>query len=241
MTNGGQADASAGIILIVPAYNEEDNIERVIRSLKQSGYSYVIINDGSTDGTARILDEENAPHVDLVENLGIGGAVQTGYKYALENGYKIGVQFDGDGQHDVSYVAKLIEPILSGQADIAVGSRFVGDESEFKSSFARRVGIVLLSRTLQLASGKTIKDVTSGFRAANERAMRLFAHSYPSDYPEPESLAYAFSRGLTASEVPVAMHARSGGSSSIAGLGILYYMTKVGLSILISGTSKPSR
>lgn len=229
-----------GVILIVPAYNEEENIAGVVASLRDSGYAFVVVNDGSTDATGAILDELGAPHVDLAENLGIGGAVQTGYKYALAHGYKIGVQFDGDGQHDVGYVASLVQPLLNNQADIAVGSRFVGDESEFKSSFARRTGITLLSLTLKLISGKTIKDITSGFRAVNERGMRLFAHSYPTDYPEPESLAYAFSHGLTAVEVPAAMHERSGGASSIAGLDTVYYMVKVGISILISG-SKTSR
>lgn len=229
------------ILLIVPAYNEEENIEGVVASLRESGYSFVVINDGSTDGTGTLLDKLRAPHVDLVENLGIGGAVQTGYKYALAHGFKIGVQFDGDGQHDAGYVDRLVSPLLRNEADIAVGSRFVGDESDFKSSLARRSGIVLLSSTLKAISGKTIKDITSGFRAANERAMQLFARSYPTDYPEPESLAYAFSRGLTAVEVPVAMHERAGGSSSIAGLDAVYYMVKVGISILISGSSKSSR
>lgn len=232
---------SKDIILIVPAYNEEANIVHVIGSLRESGYAFVVINDGSTDATGALLDELNAPHVDLVENLGIGGAVQTGYKYALAHGYKIGIQFDGDGQHDVRYVDNLIQPLLNGEADIAVGSRFAGNESEFKSSLARRAGITLLSFTLKAISGKTIKDVTSGFRAANERAMQLFARSYPADYPEPESLAYAFAHGLTAAEVPVAMHERSGGESSIAGLDTVYYMVKVSISILISGSSKPSR
>ena len=240
MRDGKAAKQLEDVILIVPAYNEEENIAGVVASLRDSGYAFVVVNDGSTDATGAILDELGAPHVDLVENLGIGGAVQTGYKYALAHGYRIGVQFDGDGQHDVGYVASLVQPLLNGKADIAVGSRFVGDESEFKSSFARRTGITLLSFTLKIISGKTIKDITSGFRAANERAMRLFAHSYPTDYPEPESLAYAFSHGLTAAEVPVAMHERSGGTSSIAGLDTVYYMIKVGISILISG-SKTSR
>lgn len=234
-------DLMEGVILIVPAYNEEENIANVIASLRESGYSFVVINDGSTDGTGALLDKLDAPHVDLVENLGIGGAVQTGYKYALAHGFTIGVQFDGDGQHDANYVASLVRPLLNEEADIAVGSRFVGNESEFKSSFARRTGIALLSLTLKAISGKTIKDITSGFRAANERAMRLFARSYPTDYPEPESLAYAFAHGLTAIEVPVAMHERTGGASSIAGLDTVYYMVKVGISILISGSSKPSR
>lgn len=229
------------VILIVPAYNEEANLAGVVSVLRESGYPFVVINDGSIDGTKRLLDDLGAPHVDLVENLGIGGAVQTGYKYALDHGFKIGVQFDGDGQHDVRYVADLVQPLLDGRADIAVGSRFTGNESEFKSSFVRRIGITLLSFMLRAISGETIRDVTSGFRAVNERAMRLFSRNYPADYPEPESLAYAFAHGLSVAEVPVAMHERQGGASSIAGLDAVYYMVKVSISILISGSAKSSR
>lgn len=235
------SDQREGIVLIVPAFNEEENIADVVASLRGCGYSFVVINDGSTDETGRLLDELEVPHVDLVENLGIGGAVQTGYKYALDHGFNIGVQFDGDGQHDVRYVANLVQPLVAGEADIAVGSRFAGDESEFKSSVARRAGITLLSLTLRAVSGRTIKDVTSGFRAMNEKAMRLFARSYPADYPEPESLAYALAHGLSVAEVPVSMNERQGGASSIAGWDTVYYMIKVGISILIAGSSKSSR
>lgn len=239
----GAQDSCDGkeVLLIVPAFNEQDSIREVIRTIEGSGYAYLVVNDGSTDATAQLLEEMNASHVNLVENLGIGGAVQTGYKYALRQGYRIAVQFDGDGQHDVSYVDKLIEPILLDQADIVVGSRFVGSESAFRSSFARRMGIRILSGLLKLTSGSYVHDVTSGFRAVNRKAMAVFARSYPIDYPEPESLAYALARGFKVAEVPVAMHERSGGSSSISGLGSMYYMIKVGLSILISGVKRPTR
>lgn len=224
------------VLLIVPAYNESANIERVVGSIRDAGFDFVVINDGSTDNTEEILQSLDAPHVKLVNNLGIGGAVQTGYKYALEHGYDIAVQFDGDGQHDVTYVSSLIKPIVEKRANLTIGSRFVGNESEFKSSGARRAGIKLLSWTLKMATGETVRDITSGFRAADHRTIALFADTYPSDYPEPESIAFAIARGLCVEEVPVAMHERQGGTSSIAGLDVVWYMLKVGLSVLLRGS-----
>lgn len=159
------------VLLIVPAYNESDNIKRVVASIRDSGYDFLVINDGSTDETEDILSSIGAPHVMLINNLGIGGAVQTGYKYALAHDYDIAVQFDGDGQHDVSYVPALIEPLVANRANLAIGSRFVGEESEFKSSGARRVGIKLLSWALKMATGETVRDITSGFRAVDSRGV----------------------------------------------------------------------
>lgn len=219
----------------MPAYNEQDSIMGVINDLRQHHYDYVVINDGSTDCTARILKDGDARYVDLLTNLGIGGAVQTGYLFAKQNGYDIAVQVDGDGQHDVSYIDKLIAPIKEGEAEIVVGSRYVGDESAFKSSFMRRVGIRFLSFVLKVSSGKRIMDVTSGFRAIDSKAINMFVDYYPSDYPEPESLAYAINGGLRVTEVPVAMRERQGGSSSISGLKPVYYMTKVSLATILGG------
>lgn len=231
-----QLESEKRILLVVPAYNEAANIERTVKSIREQGYSFVVINDGSNDDTEAILRRIGAPHVQLVQNLGIGGAVQTGYKYARDNGFDIAVQFDGDGQHDAGYVAQLVEPILEGRANMTIGSRFVGDESEFKSSFARRVGINLLSGTLKFATGKRVRDVTSGFRAIDADVINLFAESYPGDYPEPESIAYAIGNGFVVEEVPVAMHERLGGESSIAGLDVVWYMVKVGMSVLLRGS-----
>lgn len=219
----------------MPAYNEQDSIMGVVNDLRQHDYDYVVINDGSTDATARILKDEDARYVDLLTNLGIGGAVQTGYLLAKQNGYDVAVQVDGDGQHDAAYIDKLLEPIKDGSADIVVGSRYVGDESAFKSSFMRRVGIRFLSFVLKVSCGKKILDVTSGFRAIDARAINMFVNYYPSDYPEPESLAYAINGGLRVTEVPVAMHERQGGSSSIKGLKPVYYMTKVSLATILGG------
>lgn len=227
----------AKVLLIVPAYNEAANIERVVSTIRDAGYDCLVVNDGSTDDTEKILTRISANHVQLVHNLGIGGAVQTGYLYARANNYDVAVQFDGDGQHDIASVASLIKPILSHESDIALGSRFVGDLSTFKSSALRRMGIRLLSHTIFLATGKRLFDVTSGFRAVGRRGIELFSNSYPIDYPEPESLVYAITKGLTVQEVPVSMHERTGGESSLSGgLNAAWYMLKVGLSVLLRGS-----
>ena len=230
--------SGGGVLLIVPAYNEAGTIEYVVSNLKDKGVDFVVVNDGATDETPSILERIGAPHINLIENLGIGGAVQAGYRYALQAGYDIAIQFDGDGQHDTAFIDKLVDALRRQGADIAVGSRFVGNESEFKSSIFRRMGIRFLSLVLYFASGVQVKDVTSGFRAVNRRTIKLFADTYPSDYPEPESLSFAAARGLKIVEVPVAMHERMGGSSSISGLKSLWYMVKVGLSILLAGSLK---
>lgn len=222
-------------LVVVPAFNESESIVSVADALKREGYDFVVINDGSTDNTPEILDKYAIPHIDLIENLGIGGAVQTGYRYAYMQDYDVAVQFDGDGQHDASCIGDIVAPIEQGAADIVVGSRFVGQRSEFRSSAARRMGIKILSTILKCVSGKTVKDITSGFRAVDRRALALFTDNYPTDYPEPESLALALSRGLVVKEVPVTMHERAHGSSSISGLSSLWYMIKVALSILIVG------
>lgn len=239
MTSG--IDCQKSVIVVVPAFNEGESILSVADALHREGFDYVVVNDGSTDETPIFLDEGSVPHIDLVENLGIGGAVQTGYKYAYLRAYDIAVQFDGDGQHDVSCIGNLVAPIVRGEANVVVGSRFIGGRSSFRSSVARRAGIRILSVILRLVSGVKIKDVTSGFRAIDRRALALFSESYPTDYPEPESLALALARGLTVREVPVVMHARTHGSSSIAGLGSLWYMVKVALSILITGLFQQER
>lgn len=224
---------SADVLIIVPAYNEEANIEKVVRKLERLPYDYVVINDGSRDATPRILDDLQANHIDLCQNLGIGGAVQTGYKYALNHGYQIAVQFDGDGQHDESCIDRLIQPILDGKADMTVGSRFVGEGNAFKSTVARRAGITILSALIKLITGQRIYDVTSGFRAVNQDVLREFVQYYPHDYPEPESLSCMISLGKRVQEVGVVMHERQGGTSSIGAKSALYYMLKVGLAIIV--------
>lgn len=221
--------------MIIPAYNEEESILGVIDDLKHDApfADYIVINDGSTDGTRALLEEHGIPHIDLVNNLGIGGAVQTGYKYALQHGYDIAVQFDGDGQHCARYIAQLVSPIQNGDADLVVGSRFKGETDGFKSSSLRRLGITILSAVLKMASTNKVEDVTSGFRAAGKRAIQLFASYYPDDYPEPESLALIARKGLKLAEMPVSMRERTGGESSIKRMDSVYYMVKVTFAILI--------
>lgn len=227
--------AKSDILVIIPVYNEEVSILGVVDDLNANApyADYIVVNDGSTDGTQSLLEEQGIPHINLIKNLGIGGAVQTGYKYALQQGYDIAVQFDGDGQHRAEYISDLVEPIQAGEADLVVGSRFKGDTDGFKSSLLRRVGIAILSSVLKMASTNKIDDVTSGFRAASRQVIELFASYYPDDYPEPESLALVARKGLKLAEVPVAMRERTGGESSIKRMDSVYYMIKVTFAIMI--------
>lgn len=199
------------------------------------GFDVTVVNDGSRDNTRKLCEENNIPLLNLPYNLGIGGAVQTGHKYAYLKGYDIDIQFDGDGQHNATYLPLLVREIENGN-DLVIGSRFVqksSEESDFKSTKLRRVGIRWLSFWIRLFSGKRITDPTSGFRASGKKAIRLFSEDYPSDYPEPESIVEAAKKSLKIEEVPVKMKERTEGSSSIGGLGSLYYMIKVSLEIAI--------
>lgn len=222
------------VLLIIPAYNEAENIEKVINNIVQNypQYDYVIVNDGSRDDTEEICLKNHYQMLSLPLNLGIGGAVQTGYRYALKNHYDIAIQIDGDGQHDIAYVEKLIEPIFSGEADIAIGSRFIKKEG-FQSSATRRMGISFLSGLIHVLCFKKVKDVTSGFRAVNEKFIKIYAENYPSDYPEPEAIVAAIMHRGRIAEVPVIMKERAGGSSSINLKRSVYYMIKVTLAILV--------
>ena len=158
------------VLLIIPAYNEQENIEKTVKKIEKSNQEieYIVINDGSTDNTEEILKEKNINHIKLVNNLGIGGAVQTGYKYAFENNFDIAIQFDGDGQHDVNYISKVCEPLINGQADMCIGTRYLDkNESKFQSTFMRRLGSNIISIVIKIFTGKKITDPTSGFRAVN--------------------------------------------------------------------------
>ena len=224
------------VLVIIPAYNERESIVSTVNSVVAAGYDYVVINDGSTDDTLDICRSNNLNVLDLPQNLGIGGAVQAGHKYAKQFGYDIDVQVDGDGQHDPSYIPKLVDGILSG-SDLVIGSRFVEQTNGFQSSFMRRVGINWLSGVINLVTQHRITDPTSGFRACNRKAIDLFCKRYPADYPEPDSIVSALSHGLNVSETSVVMKERQGGSSSISGFSSIYYMIKVTLAILISSFS----
>lgn len=230
------------VLIIIPAYNEEASIFKTYQSIikynKKNTFKYdiVVINDGSKDKTEEILVENEILHIKLINNLGIGGAVQTGYKYALENNYDIAVQFDGDGQHDVDYVKNIIEPIMNDDFDMVIGSRFIDKKSSrFKSSFTRRIGIKLISFFIKLFTGKKIYDTTSGFRAVNKEIIKKFANDYPVEYPEPITTVEIIKRGYKVTEVPVSMNERESGSSSIKAWKNIYYMLNVIISIIILG------
>lgn len=222
------------ILVIIPAYNEQDNIENVLRDIKENApeMDYLVINDCSRDNTLVKLEESNARYVDLPVNLGIGGGVQTGYIFAEKNGYDIAIQMDGDGQHDAAYLRDLVQPILDGDADVVVGSRYLIREG-FQSSALRRMGIKILSTLIRVCTGIQVYDVTSGFRAVNRQMIALFAKNYAQDYPEPEAIVLAAVHGAKIKEVPVVMKERRGGASSISGLKSVYYMIKVSLSVIL--------
>ncbi len=221
-------------LIIIPAYNEEGSIEKVVNNLieKFPKYDYLVINDGSTDHTQSICNSNKYQVVNLAINMGIGGAVQTGYRYAWDNHYDIAVQIDGDGQHDVSYLEEMIRPIEEGQADIVIGSRFLEKEG-FQSTRIRRVGINFLSFLGKLLTGVRVKDITSGYRVVNTKFIRIFALDYPADYPEPEAMVIAAVHGGRIKEYPVIMRERKAGESSITMKKSIYYMCKVTLAMII--------
>lgn len=222
------------VILIIPAYNEEENILKVCTELKEKNIEYIVINDGSNDNTAKILDENKLNHIDLVQNLGIGGAVQTGYKYALENNYDIALQFDGDGQHDANYVKKVCEEIENNKCNICIGSRYLDKTtSGFKSTFMRRFGKNIISILIKIFWGIKITDPTSGFRAVDKKVIEIFAEDYPTDYPEPESIVTILKHDLKVSEIPVNMKERTGGKSFVNPWTSIKYMAKVSMAIII--------
>lgn len=222
------------VLIIIPAYNEEKNICKVINDIKSNtkNFDYVIINDCSTDKTREICEINKYSIINLPVNLGIGGCVQTGYLYAKKTGYKYAVQFDGDGQHSAKYLEKMLEELKANKCDMLIGSRFITNEG-FQSSRMRRMGISFLSWLIKLISGYKIRDVTSGFRIVNNRLINEFCKYYPSDYPEPESITYCLRKNYRILETPVIMYERANGESSINVFKSVYYMVKVSLSIIL--------
>ena len=225
------------ILIIVPAYNEEDSIAKVVLTLKNASnkYDIIVINDGSNDSTSTLAKAtKDAIVIDLPTNVGIGGAVQTGFKYAYRNDYDIAVQFDGDGQHEAKEIINIIKPIIDANADCVIGSRFLGNKIGFQSTFVRRLGIKTFEYINSLLIKQKITDNTSGFRAYNKQSIALLAKDYPTDYPEPETVIMLGKKGYIIKEVSVLMHERQGGASSINGLKPIYYMVKVLLSIFMT-------
>ena len=222
------------VLVIIPAYNEAENIVNTVTGLQEKcpDCDYVVIDDCSKDTTRKICEERGFSYIALPLNLGIGGGVQTGYRYATERGYDVTVQFDGDGQHNAEYISDLIAPIEKGEADMVIGSRFIKGEG-FQTSRMRRAGINMLGAVLKLAARVKVTDATSGFRACSKELTAFFAENYAQDYPEPESIIAASVSGFSICEVPVIMNERTAGVSSINLPRSIYYMIKVTLAILI--------
>ncbi len=221
-------------LVIIPAYNECANIEKAVEDIREHapGFDYVVINDCSTDATLAVCRERQLNYVNLSVNLGIGGAVQTGYLYACRNGYDVAVQLDGDGQHDAAYLEQMVQALEKTGSDMVIGSRFI-DKEGFQSSGLRRVGIYYFSLLIRLVTGAKVTDPTSGMRIVNREVMQIYADSYPKDYPEPESVVAILRKGKKVTEIPVVMREREGGTSSIHGVRSVYYMIKVTLAILV--------
>ena len=226
-------------IIIIPVYNEEENIERTVESIQKNAldFDYIIINDCSTDHTRKICEENGFNVINLPINLGIGGAVQTGYRYAYEQGYDVAVQVDGDGQHDPKSLEKMAVYLQENGVDMVIGSRFI-EKKGFQSSAARRIGISFFSILIKILTGKKITDPTSGLRMVGRNVMDIFSKDYPRDYPEPESVVAILRRNLKVKEIPVIMHERAGGVSSISFKNSVYYMIKVTFAILIERIRK---
>ncbi len=221
-------------LVIIPCYNEEKNLAPVIERLRESypAADYLVVNDCSTDDSEHVLMKNGYRHLRLPVNLGIGGGVQSGFMYALENGYDIAVQMDGDGQHSPKYLPDIIRPVADGECDMCVGSRFITKEG-FQSGAMRRLGIRFLSVLIFLLCGAKVKDVTSGFRAFNRDMLSFFALHYAQDYPEPEAVISAVLNGFSIKEVAVVMEERKAGKSSISPFKSVYYMLKVSISLMV--------
>lgn len=225
------------ILAIVPAYNEEHSIVKVIEDLKSIDLAIdiVIVNDGSSDNTSSVAKAtKSAKVIDLPLNLGIGGAVQTGFIFAYQNNYDIAIQFDGDAQHVAAEIEKIVVPVLSGEADVVIGSRFLEGRSNYKTDFVRKLGIIIFQVVNTVLNRTTITDCTSGFRAYNKKAISFLSEYYPVDYPEPEAVILLLRKGFVLKEVKVEMRQRWNGISSISYFDGMYYMVKVLLAIFMT-------
>lgn len=222
------------ILVIIPALNEAGSIGKVVPSVLEHlpSADVLVINDGSVDTTSSIAREAGAIVLDMPFNVGIGAAMQAGYLYAWEMGYDVAIQCDGDGQHPPRHLVKLIDALEEPGIDMVIGSRFI-EKTHFKSSASRKTGIVMLSRYISLLIREKVTDTTSGFRAVSRKVIRLFAHDYPHDYPEPEVLVMLHKAGLHFKEISVSMRHRRTGTSSINLFRGIYYMIKVMLALTV--------
>lgn len=224
-------------LIILPALNEAGNIAKTVRRIRENvPYADVlVVNDGSTDSTRLDAEAEGAIVVSMPYNVGIGAAVQTGFKFAARHGYDLMARLDGDGQHSADNTMQLLSLVENDEVDVAIGSRFLGQDDDYGTSFMRRVGISFLSNLLSAITHQKITDPTSGFSAYNRRAILLFAEYYPHDYPEPEAVVICHRSGLTMREIPVTFLPRKHGISQFtAPSRSAYYMLKVTLAILVN-------
>ncbi|ARK10409.1 glycosyltransferase family 2 protein [Fibrella sp. ES10-3-2-2] len=225
------------ILVVIPCYNEQESVASVVADINRAKHSQqlnldaLVVNDCSTDSTMTVVRTLDCLHLDLPVNLGIGGAMQAGYKYAWRNGYDIAVQIDGDGQHPAHQLRTLVEPLINNEADVTIGSRFLIKEG-FQSSLSRRLGIRYFRWLNQVLIGQAIHDSTSGFRAFNRKTLAIVNEYYPDEYPEPEAIVQFGLHRLRMREIPVQMRERQGGVSSINSTKAIYYMLKVTLGIL---------
>jgi glycosyltransferase involved in cell wall biosynthesis len=228
------------ILIIIPAYNEEETVGQVIAKTQQSlpGADILVVNDGSSDSTSAISKQQGAKVLDFPYNLGIGAAMQAGYKFAYQMGYDIAVQCDADGQHRPAQIKKLIDTLLNDKVDIVLGSRYL-ETRRFRSSASRRLGMLIFSKVLSFIIGQKLTDTTSGFRAVNKDVIKILSVFYPSDYPEPEVLVLLHKEGFKIKEISINMNSRKIGNSSITPSKSIYYMVKVMLAIFIDLCKKP--
>lgn len=222
-------------LVIIPAYNEQASIAKTVADIKENApdFDYIVVNDCSTDDTLQVCEENNIKCLKLSVNLGIGGAVQSGYLYGFREGYDLAVQFDGDGQHSAKYLEDMVQCLVNNKADMVIGSRFITNEG-FQSSAIRRLGIKHFNLLIKILTGHTITDPTSGMRMVNRNIMKLFSEDYPKDYPEPESVVHIIAKGKKVVELPVIMNERSEGVSSISPGKSIYYMIKVTIAMIIA-------
>jgi glycosyltransferase involved in cell wall biosynthesis len=231
------------LVAIVPAWNESGAIGKVVDEIKEfdSAIDVVVVDDCSTDDTSGVAESHGATVLRLPFNVGIGGAVQTGFRYALEQGYEVAVRLDGDGQHDAAEISKLLGPVETGEADLVIGSRFVDPGATYRPPFARRVGIGVFARLVSILGGQRVTDTTSGFVALDRAGIELFASEFPHDYPEVEATLVALRSGLRVTQVQVDMRERTTGTSSITFVGSLYYIVKVMLALLVASLRRYPR
>lgn len=230
------------ICIIIPAYNEEETLGSVIDRVRCHApeADIVVVNDASSDSTSAVARRYGVPVLELPINLGIGGAMQTGFKYAYRHRYEVAIQVDGDGQHDPEYIPRVLEPILAGRVDIVIGSRFL-EPIGYTSSLIRLFGIRFFAWLIGMMTNRRIYDATSGFRAYNQAALQFAANYYPSDFPEPESIVQFLRNGFRIKEVPVVMKARQGGVSSVRiGKGI-YFIASNALAIIVTTFKRRTR